>query len=678
MFIIYINNAQADTRGVSFTWTLNSPVADSEGKFKGDFVYNITLKNNKVNNKILKTPLRFSRIDKIGEFDVRCLHFGTQIFDGIGIIEDSNDENFQISVSTGSGRLAYMLSDRKLNEDFYDTYQISPFISSDLIIAHAQDVVLGNIVRPYQFPKLYAPDFYGSNNDEFGGDNGSGSVGKYLNNWDHDNQRFHKNIPVSSPWSQNIYSLLPAIKAPYILNHLFSKMGYTSSGKFFEEADFEKLLVVGNVPLDKGGEKKYFAKAESTQAQYINLPDITLQMDNILEDPDTCISNSQYQINSTGYYYFKGVLNYTATTKDIAASIWIRTIEEDNIKIHGFFIPKESTIDVEFDAVFYLDNSFLGKKIEFELMLDQNLNSYTCNGGWVMIQNMSMLKLNVFNNQIRIADHLPEMEATKFLSAIFFLTGTIPFIDDEKKDVRLISFDDIIQDSDYVEFSDGIIEGPFSTVNDTKGIKINMVPEGTSEEDYTSINQELYIGLFESFDDLPADAEAGQIAGIINQKAYYTLQFNDSSQEIEWGFLTNFSFEYETGEDPDEIDKGISTMLYQSDSETLYPHFLQKAFSTFFNATTDAKLQVLYYHGLQEDADGKLYPAAGMGAYGADGSKIGNNELSMVGEMGIIEKRLKRWINHRINTTPVKMKKVMTSRQVRDIKRWKKAPSIWN
>jgi hypothetical protein len=669
MLQIYVDNNPADTDGVDFTWTRKSPIATAEGKFESDYVYSIDFINNDKNNILFNTPLRFSRVNKKAEFNIRCIHFGSLIFEGVGEVEGANDDTINISVSSGASNFFFDIQDRKVTDEMYDVYN-----AGSSLVDHAYYVVTGDIDRPYTFPKIYAPDFYGSNNPDFGGDPGTGEVGKYINNWNSASQEFRNNLPVTAPYKRNVYSMMPFFELPYVLDKIFAYFGYKGLGKIFTEADFQKMLIVNNRPLDKV-DYKTFKGVYSVENFLILSVETLINFDTIIEDVDNCYTFDGYLIKSPGIYNISVEITYQAYSgfdidDRVASTVFVKTDAGVYIYNKDRGLTRNTPETVTFQKSFTAYNADVGKKIQLSVLIS-NGGEGEVFSAQISIQNTSLLKVNSFDPVITASNHLPDMMIGDFLSSIFFAFMQIPFIDDEKKEIELVSFNDIIDSTEYVEFSDNIVNKPSTKANDTTGISIDFSPEGMNEEDFSKINEADFIGYFI---DLSAvqNPEAGQIAGRLIDKAYYIYEYNEDLEEMNWVYLTPFAQNYTQGKSTTEISKQFSSLLYQKDIEALYPELKQKANSTFFNITNDCKLQLIIDHGPRTDEYNNTYPSAGMGCYDRYGTKILDQDLSMIGTSGLLETRLQKWINHKINTTPVTMTKLMTSREAKQVQLKKK------
>lgn len=219
--------------------------------------------------------------------------------------------------------------------------------------------------------------------------------------------------------------------------------------------------------------------------------------------------------------------------------------------------------------------------------------------------------LNIYETAIDFKNHVPDMKAAEFLKAVrsrFFLDY---HFDTKAKTLEIIPLRDIINDQQYLDFTEKIESDYDTAPNNTDGFTLEMA--------------------LDSGDDLT------------------------KSDTTTWN-------RYIIGNGTDPITTAISTLeMYRGqDSITparswLIPEAKQKGSSILFDlGTNKCGLRLLSYLGMQPDSVGNDYPLASWDVINYDGDTVEDTEgLRWDGATGIYQTYAKDWLDFRAATRSI-------------------------
>jgi hypothetical protein len=174
------------------------------------------------------------------------------------------------------------------------------------------------------------------------------------------------------------------------------------------------------------------------------------------------------------------------------------------------------------------------------------------------------------------------------------------------------------------------------------------------------------IGSYASTADLPDPANEGSYALVLNLNAVYRFQDNA------WAYYTDCHREYKAGAGVTEVKLELSPlMMWSQFPETtdkhVYPKILQEGSSAHLG-DNDHGFHLLFYRGIQQDADGYDYPFASVTRYGPTGTALGNYELMLNGTYGLFENFLNEYYNWLMNRSrPVEYEKYFTAAEIQSL-----------
>lgn len=236
-------------------------------------------------------------------------------FPGVAQVQTVTSSIFEISLSASTkpdlsinttpalpGGTFYIRADVDLSSTDYEDFYMNVYK------AHVDDANGGG-VDSHRFPTIYAPNFYDGDNDAWQG---------YVNYHDESSDVF---LPVRSLTEQAQTSLVPMARLQEVMNEIFTLAGNLNiTGSFFEDADWQKLIVYNNRSLEKAfSTTDFLSDPESVR----NLDDYRY----ILYEPT--IDLSKHLPDLTFYEFITKLLNLIPLVFRVnAGTIEIDTVQE--------------------------------------------------------------------------------------------------------------------------------------------------------------------------------------------------------------------------------------------------------------------------------------------------------------------------------------------------------------
>lgn len=699
--VILINGQKTDTSGISFSLNRFNPLIDFDNSMKGDYVQSLTFNNSPINSEIFKHPMRLSLVGNFKEFNLQCYHFGNLLFAGICTVLSADSESINTNVKIGTGIFWYELADKKMDEFDLGTIEILDHQSQEVTRSFVKHCNEETIDSPIVFPMIAAEEFYGSVSDgksESNKDYGlkyyqtNNIIGRFINNWDDNVQIPQRNSLLAKQGGNNcnvnVNTLVPHFRLPYILNTFLRSKFYTPSGRFFVEDEFNRILIGNNHTIDKQDIYTKMSKTGLSSEIELDTPEtsIELNFDTVIEgNAEHCFSESTgiYTTADIGTYVVKGKL-YLDANPDLDGSeyhVWIYCpqlslamggpLVECKVRVgysNGISGDKILTFvskGIWSDTAGYDLKPVMSYKPAKSSDMGGPPHEFVYPNSWVKYERTDVL--NSYNNIITVSDHMPNIKAKDFFKNIFKIFAVAPFFDEEKKQCKLVFFNDIISDPTFVEFSDNIIEGPALLENECTGLNFDFDYDIKPEEFYKDISEYTYVGEFLNTFSLPYHLDNNSIAFVISHQAYYLYTIDQDTDIIDWEFFCFKSLPKVIGDGNYDMKVDFFSPITDMIGATLYPRISANGISALFTLESDKVFYLLNYSGMQNNANGNKYPYASSTAFVFSGNQVLPTEISFNSAIGYFEKYLKNWVNMIINSKPIKIKKLMNSSQIKNL-----------
>ena len=548
------------------------------------------------------------------------------------------------------------------------------------VIAHVNGIVINISGAPlkYNFPEIKAPEFYGDKNEE------NPAFCGILNRWDRENQSVQMNSIGTYLDAQNTESLLPCPYLFYILEQCFKESGYSIFGSFLENSELQSLLMLNNYPLDEM-QKLYYVRANNSEVQQFK-PDGYINADDDYTPPneddhdiwDQSVPDAdpawRYHIQTKGYHEFslKFKAKYTGGWNNVVVRISIMRYNNGTPLVLSY-----KDVPLGYSGVWYEDTvkfnysfpeSYVGEMILFdayffdEVLLEDAEGELQCLD--LIIMNVSASGLNSYAESIFINKHVPKISLGDFVNALIKGFGVVPFYSADRKEVQFSTCQEILDSSESLDLSDQYIKDSEEVeLKEKEGYKLSF--EFDSNDPITQdnfIDHSIYdfIGSYATYHHLPAAPDGlNKIALVKNTNRLYFYGIIDEA-EAGWSVFSDNHYDYLFGDGKNEVKIGLSPVMMHHDREeeematTIRPITKLLASSpSFGTGLNDFGFQIMFFRGLK--SDGALYPLGSSTAYGPPGDSIGEYELQLPGDMGLVENFLKDWYNFLSGSQPVKM-----------------------
>lgn len=575
--------------------------------------------------------------------------------------------------------------DLNLKDLVYDDITIggTPHSGSN-VVSYANNVVKGITTADFTFPVIFAEFFYGDPDDDtdesefnpdYGGDTGSGKVGKYINNFNTLGGTFVVNSIDENPIVDNAYTLVPM---PYLIpamRKLFNRENYYIFGDFCDDLELQKLIIINNYPLDQKY-KKYFVRASHNAVQYIGSAGDTVVIDDDStgenEDDDSCFNTGtyKYEILNKGYHFVQvktealllifagntGTLRLTLLQNGVQVGDYAENAvnSDDFTKSTYSFTNYFSNVEV---------NDLLEIKAEFFLYgtpHDGQLRNFV-----VTFSNSSWSDLNQFSNTMNLVNHLPDIKSGSFLNAIRTAFGLGVFYDFESKEIQFDFSKDIVTSPNYIDLTDqSIPEETELEFSEATGFTFNI----DYHRDVFLYDNYEYLGAYDTYGDLPTPSNLNKVALVLSTNTINIYRKDHDTDELGWFFFSDNFYDVVTGDGSGDIVPELSTLAMHLGNDLLTAQTKEVASSPDFETgINDMGFILAFDRGMQEDDNGDDYPMASSINFDLAGASIGNYTLVMDGENGLYEQFLKPWYEFILNSEEVRKMFVCNEKQMFDI-----------
>lgn len=643
MFSIIVNGQQVDHSGINVNLYLKStfPFTPDQGQIEGSFAFNGSLPNSPLNKRIFGFPDRLEGVFNL-PLNVPCkLTINARVwYDALISVTSATQISLNFDLLIGYGSFASLIDGKSLKDlSFPDPVPIGENQQEVIAFANAQAALAYPQVN-FNFPMIYAPDFYGDENDTF-----LDFINLYVGD------SFQENV-INVNGAQNLNTLVPMLYLQYVTRLCFESFGYKPSGTFFDDPDIAKAMLYNNYAIDQKYKKFLVQAYQGTPQEFPPMPaKIMFTIDSPLPNEDEYdifnTTTSEYTISAVGEYM-------------IPVSFKWYNLLDDPMKLKvKLYLDEECIETVTFDetqwwqwfsreAFFtkYFDADSLGKKLSIRITMEDLYGGDLCNGyikqASVVFENVSLTDLNEFSRQIDLRNHVPDKEIAAFLVNLQLIFGVIIGFDHERK----------LADVSFVRYALSLSEGlDLTEMTRLSSKKVTIIPpEGytlkfkfdSSDEETKKIAETVdlsnYIGQYATFSDLPYPSQLTDVAYVLNTNCYYIFSQLEGFGPY-WNLLCHYHPPYVFGDGRNEVTPEMSPLLMyrHPGNRSVLPVVLQKGTSLAFNGDPEeCELRFFFYHGLymQTDFD-NYYPFASSLNYDPRGNPIGEFDLVLQGNRGI-------------------------------------------
>jgi hypothetical protein len=297
----------------------------------------------------------------------------------------------------------------------------------------------------------------------------------------------------------------------------------------------------------------------------------------------------------------------------------------------------------------------------------------------------------VFNNNLKIANTLPNVSVSDYLSALFSMFNA-KLINNPDGSLSIISADSLINSPDIISLPTGSL-GAIEMVdveNSVSGYSFSMkqISDGFQNDFIKNLDGYNIKGYVAQWINLPSSGnEYGDAYLVISTNRWYVWVYDSSVDDVNWVVLTeNFPYDFNRSQyweglqpfdDPDfSVKTNAGTILneglilddlFSPGRFIKVPKVDKKAlvgsmYETYSNKWDE--IAFLFYRGEQESSDpGNTFPFASYDNI-LNGSVLGNYSLAWDGEYGLYEKFHRSHFEMLKNSIPFKMSLNLSEQQL--------------
>lgn len=477
MLQILLNNTPLDLKeNTEIRIEENFPYFDMEGTPTSTvwhFDVPVTAHNEKLFNYANYVMVR----QKFRMYQSRIVVHGIPIGAGKLILTNTEATSFRVSVLLNDFGVEF--EGVKMN-DTTETFDLGG--NQTELLQAAKDINAGTVSAPFRFPIIYAPGFYGEDND-YGKPELNKYFLRYLNNYDYGADAF-----IPNDYDKSYNALSPQFMITDAIATALAVKKWQMTGDVKNLDFFKRLVVLNNQALDKefiqfALEASYSKDSyNNLEAELRELPDGTwssfdnwpakpMQFDLINEDETGEYFNGRYRAPAEGWYEIKGsidlfnaAMNYLELTS-MQYICTVRIMVNDTIK-HSYdvtFVPQQdANKNIDWLTTPPQVFAYRNDEIWFEMKLQSTGNEYyswyyddhmvsglikhnvpaTLSSSYVSIKFVTDLT-NTHSN-VTYANHLPNVNTTEFINNIRLGMGAVLFFDNRNRIVQMQSLNSIL------------------------------------------------------------------------------------------------------------------------------------------------------------------------------------------------------------------------------------------
>ena len=549
--------------------------------------------------------------------------FDETLYNGTLTLEGTADTSINAFLSIGQGNFWENASNTKLSEIFNDNDIITMGADTDDVIDYINDIVekeladldINSVPVSCNFPMVKDGVFYENANAAFQG---------YINWWDFGGEAIQKNDIINTGLD-NINAIVPFFYLNYIYKKIAAYFNLKTSGQFFTTAYFKKILLLNNYDLSRK-ERKYVSRASSV-TQLTFYVDLVGYLGHVIfddkttppnEDIDNCFTiagATYYTVQHRGFhsFLFSGFFTMGDTQTHY---ISVRVVDhEDNSQLAiGYFNIQPGTTQqlFTFQGRVYLDDSYLSHRIGFDCYSENHPYGWHlyCHNRYCIVTNESILNLNVFALDINPSKHMPDINISDFIKNTSQYLGIAAFVNDFNETFHICRLEDIYKDPEIIDISHLVDGNP--TVD--KLFKNKILFKANYESKDISIYN--FIGIFDSYSDLPYIIISNAFALVKNTGKYYYSFFDPTLLKYVWAYIDDNIADVLFGDNNDELlnilpEVAPVKMDMYNNSIHIPSSEIPATSPDFGTGKKDFDLELMQYHGMLEGPyTGKYFPAA--------------------------------------------------------------------
>lgn len=454
-------------------------------------------------------------------------------------------------------------------------------------LAIAKEINAGNVEAPFRFPMVYAPEFYGGNNDDGKPENNPEFL-RYLNNWDSLANVF---VPNENNYV-NKNTLVPFLFLQHIIENILWQKKWQFAGAVTQHHLFKQLLVHNNCALDEPmSQYRVYASAVEPLAYGLDNTEHVIEWDMILVDETETFTEGIYNCPVLGRYE----INMEIDLFDqfgYPMNAEIRVFQDENLTYNSIkFTGGTGNVSLLNHGI---EVTSLPCTVKF-MVWAENLTIVNIDiTSYIEIKSVAKIRNELTN--IDYNNHVPNVNITTLLNTIRHPFGAALFFDSENRRVEMEFMNNILADK-----QNALDITPFVVVGSIE----SEFPEETPvvykfTEDVPKISEFKYTA--ENGYRLPRLVKVKNMYGLATaEQSIYKSEIDSTTFDLNWVFE---SFNYgkfqskPTATDPEGIEISVlPTPMTSFYNNRLMPYYDSKGQSAYNEQTEPMPLVVSVWGG---------------------------------------------------------------------------------
>lgn len=508
----------------------------------------------------------------------------------------------------------------------------------------------------YVFPVIKNEELYGDDNPAYVG---------YMNHYDFENSEYYQNYLDAPDEDEeapdgiiNKYPLVPQFFLQFVLDKLFTAIGYDHFGDFITGTNYQQLLLFNAFCLDDNLDNYWI---EFSGGSKVSGYEVLLEFSN-RSYGSAMSGSSHYQmtLQHVGWHQFKFKMwcHADSVTHDLISNLSCDGEGTGKGFSNVVTIPHEECLNdeiVENIHTVYVDADMIGLKVTFGI---NNTAYWDVVDAEASMVNISQTNLNRYAKTLYPENHIPAVQINEFLNGLRKFWQMAIIMDSQNAQAEFLFLKDLF-DTKSVDFTDKIAKGQeLESIND-KTITVDF--DWDKDDNFLDTNQYNDQGDFDQYLDLPTSRDIADIATMNPANAIYKVFYIDF-QNI-WKRFTDIDQKctYGDGDETDEIEINIHPTFMtgyihsetRGESQFLFaiPMVNKQGKSKMFNSENDEDpvLKLMDWQAMGDfeklDENTGTYPFATSHNVDSKGVSTGRKSLFLKGTGSVGEDFHADWLN---------------------------------
>lgn len=490
-----------------------------------------------------------------------------------------------------------------------------------------------------------------------------------VNHWDWENEVFFENDTASS-----FYAMSPCFYLKHILQQAAAHLGMKVRGSWFTDNRYDRLFLYNNQALDKGAQSAYFMAHQTGTTTFTAhvLSGTTPVAERLPAQDETTPPNQdganvwdpvnmRWQCPSAGSYTFRVYLPFSFTNSDqLLGVLLMREGAPDSFVLtqeHSITFPYSGLSTFNFTATAADVGQWFYFRPQLVSMASFTFLPLTIANSWVEGWKNESTIINQFSDTITPSEHVPDMELSDLLLDLKSIFGLAVTVANEGAELVL----------DYA--ADKLRATPVEMTTQVRSpisIDLNRRSEGfawkwpqNAGSDAPDLPSLVKQGEYTCYSDVPPPDGPGCWCVVLADRRILTSKY-DSTNGYVWQQSGQHLPAKVVGDAAAASEVSPSLGLFDSRvvgvklRDFLVPYVQDQCRSKLFirNQGT-ASLLIGFFHGMQPNLEGTLYPYASSFGYRMDGFLVSYPELDFASDRGPVALHQQALAEARVAADPI-------------------------